>query len=224
MTDYFFHLNMGDQNNSVYHKNIKERIIHIMDITGLELAGFAQLVQISESHLYALINGRRKLTGDTADKIGAKLKLKGWQILNLDYIVPDSLQQLPAVKKFYTDYKHNPEYFKKTKSSRKVSHFIEQELLSTKLFSTPVPVSTVREACAGLDKEYSSKQVSQTLNYLVETKKLKSKKTRQRRKNGTYGEREVYLYFAPGAESTEKTPDTDQQTAATTDDDTPEKD
>lgn len=176
--------------------DLNDRVRHIMDLVGLEIAGFAELTNISESHLYALINGTKSLTQETAAKIAAAIKLRAAQILNPDYIISAAIRNAPAVKKFHSSYKKgNPEYFTETKASRKNAYFIEHELIPRGVFSEPVYGWQVRNACAQLGIDLSSKQVSQHLNYLVETQKLKSEMRELKKKNGEMAERKVHVYY-----------------------------
>ncbi|MGY0036294.1 hypothetical protein [Pedobacter sp. NJ-S-72] len=68
---------MDDQNTSDYNKAIRTRLLRIMEVAGLERTGLAEFTKISDSHLYALLNGTRNITGEIADKIGAGFKLHG---------------------------------------------------------------------------------------------------------------------------------------------------
>ena len=166
-----------------------------MDMTGLEIPGFSEFTQISESHVYALINGTRSITEEVANKIAFLLRIKSWQIMNPDAALPESIRKAPSLKKFYAEYKSNPEYFKATKSDRKASYFIENDLLKGALFKEPVYVWQVKEVCQQNNKDYSSKQISQTLNYLVAMNKLKSEKRKLKRKNGEFANRDVLVYY-----------------------------
>jgi hypothetical protein len=188
---------MEENNDSITKASLKERINYIMDTVGLEIAGFSELTKISESHLYALSNGTKSLTKVTAEKIAFPLKLKSTQILNLNYVISDSIRNAPAIKKFYHTFKKgNPEYFRDTKAARKSSYFIEQELMPSGLFNEPVYVWQVKEACVESGMDYSSKEISQKLSYLVKTNKLKSEKRKLKKKNGDTADREVFVYYS----------------------------
>jgi transcriptional regulator with XRE-family HTH domain len=186
-----------EENTDLHHESgFKDRINHIMKIVGLEIAGFAELTNVSESHIYALSNGTKILTPETAKKIAHALKIKSAQLLSSNYVIKEAIRNAPAVKKFYETFKKgNPEYFTETKSARKSSYFIEHELLPSGVFNEPKYGWQIREACAELGVDLSSKQVAQKLNYLVETKKLKSEKRKLKRKNGETVDREVYVYY-----------------------------
>jgi plasmid maintenance system antidote protein VapI len=182
---------MPKKNNSEYAKAISERIKKIMVLSGLEIAGFAEFTSVSESHIYAIVNGTRDLTGDVADKIGIGFNLKGWQILKLNYQITSRIKKSKLLNNFIDENKTVPGYFIQTRNKRKDSNFIEFDLLNDDLFNDHVYVWEVRNACLSRDKKYTSKRISQILNYLVTKRKLKSEKRPIKLKNGGYGTRMV---------------------------------
>lgn len=186
---------MEDNNTTAYQAGIKDRINDIMDILGMEVPGFSQFTGISTSHLYALSNGTKGLTIRTADKIAKRIGLTSAQLLKLDYIIPNSIRKSDSVKNFFDKYPDNPEYFKETKASRKASYFVEHNLIATGFFDNRVSISQIREACAALGQDFSSKQLSQVADYLAQTKKLKKEKVfMKKKKNGELGVREIPVY------------------------------
>jgi len=185
---------MDDKNTADYNMAIRTRLLRIMEIAGLERTGLAEFTKISDSHLYALLNGTRNITGETADKIGAGFKLQGAQILNLNFEIPAQIRKAPLLLEFYESYSDNPEYFIETKATLKDASYIEHKLLYTPLFEKSVYVWQVKEACKVEKKNLTSKQVSQKLNYLVQKKKLIATKRKLKKKNGEDGEREVLVY------------------------------
>jgi len=193
---------MEDDSTTAYQVGIKDRINYIMDILGMEIPGFSQFTGVSNSHIYALSNGTKGLTIRTADKIAKRIGLTSAQLLKLDYVIPDSIRKSDSVNNFYDKYPDNPEYFKETKVSRKVSYFIEHKLMTTKLFDTRVSISQIREACIALGQDFSSKQLSQVVDYLALTKKLKKEKVLMRKKNGELGVREIPVYSKENDTST----------------------
>lgn len=194
---------MEEKTDSYLQNDFKDRINQIMDMVGLEIAGFAELTKVSESHIYALSNGSKKLTAEIAKKIADALKIKSTQLLNPSYILSANIRKALPVKKFYDTFKKgNPEYFTETKAARKSSYFILQELVPAGIFKEPKYGWQIRAACAERGLDLSSKQVSQTLNYMVEIAKLKSEKRKLKRKNGETMDREVYVYYS--AEQTEE--------------------
>lgn len=191
---------MEDDNTTAYQAGIKDRINYIMDILGMEIPGFSQFTGISHSHIYAITNGTKGLTIRTADKIAKLIGLTSAQLLKLDYVIPASIRKSDSVKNFYDRYPDNPEYFKETKVSRKVSYFFQHKLMAIGVFDNQVSISQIREACIALGQDFSSKQLSQVADYLAQTRKLKKEKVLMRKKNGELGVREIPVYSlgAPG--------------------------
>lgn len=187
---------MDDKNTSDYNSTIRARLLRIMEIAGLERAGLAEFTKISDSHLYALLNGTRNITGETADKIGAGFKLQGSQILNLNFEIPAQLRKSAALLEFYELYADNPEYFIETKAAMKNSYYLDR-MIETPLFKKSVYVWQVREACKEDNQDMSSKEISQKLNYLADKKKLIVTKKKMKKKNGQEGKREVLVYRRP---------------------------
>ncbi|QNK64137.1 hypothetical protein H7F33_06525 [Pedobacter sp. PAMC26386] len=185
---------MGDKNTAAYNTAIKERLLKIMEIAGLEISGLAEFTKISDSHLYALLNGTRNITGETADKIGTGFKLQGAQILNLNFEITSQIRKAPLLLEFYESYLGNPEYFTETKAERKDAYYIEHKLVPSSLFEKSVYVWEVKEACKEDNKDFTSKEISQKLNYLVQKNKLKSAKRKLKKKDGEDGNREVLVY------------------------------
>ncbi|WP_276503206.1 helix-turn-helix domain-containing protein [Terrimonas pollutisoli] len=159
----------------------------------------AEFTGVSESHIYALLNGTRQMTDDIADKIAVGFNLRGSQLLNPSYKLTSKIRTTPLLVKFYKENKRVHDYFITARSDRKTAHFIENDLLNSTLFNNPVYVWEVRKACEASGKKYTSKRVSQILNYLVTIKKLKSKKKPIKLKNGTPGKRAVDVFYKPHA-------------------------
>ncbi|MBB5639034.1 plasmid maintenance system antidote protein VapI [Pedobacter cryoconitis] len=192
---------MDDKNTSDYNSAIRARLLRIMQIAGLERTGLAEFTKISDSHLYALLNGTRNITGETADKIGAGFKLQGAQILNLNFEIPAQLRKSAALLEFYELYADNPEYFIETKAAMKNSYYLDR-MINTTLFEKPVYVWQVKEACKEDNQHISSKQISQKLTYLADQKKLIVTRQKMKKKNGEEGKREVLVYRRPGNDET----------------------
>jgi plasmid maintenance system antidote protein VapI len=186
---------MQKGNDNVYKEKISQRVQELMDAAGLEVPGFADYLTISDSHLYAILNGTRDLTEDVAEKIGAAFDLKGSQILRINYRIPKSIKKSNSLNNFCVENKDVVSYFKSTRSERKDSYYIENELYNTDLFDSPVYIWEVKEHCLDAGREYTSKKLSQILKYMVDRKMLKSKKKRLKLRNGEYGERMVDVFF-----------------------------
>lgn len=182
-------------NETQYAEALIERIKIVIKFSGLEIPGFAEFTGISESHLYAILNGNRVVSGDIADRISNPFGLKGWQLLRLDIDISKKLKRTPELNKFYVEYRGVRDYFRNTKSEIKSSKYIENVLLQSGFFKTPVYISEIREACEQAGNKLSSKRVSQILNYLVYKGLLKKKKKRIKLKNGQYGDRLVDVFF-----------------------------
>jgi len=185
---------MTKKNNSDYSKAISLRIKTILSLSGLEISGFAELTNISESHLYAIINGTRKLTRYSANKIAQRFNIKVSQLLNPKFEITSEIGNSKLLAKFYDEYKLVPGFFQKTRNERKKSHYIESELLKNHFFDSPVSVSDVKAACDEAGKKYNSKQISQILNYLVSTKKLEKGKMPVKLKSAKSGTRIISVF------------------------------
>ena len=187
---------MQNQDQLPYSAEIQKRIRLIMEFSGLEISGFSEFTQISESHLYAILNGKRKLTGKIAEQIGKRFEFDGWKILQLDYKIPVSIRKASLLLEFYSDNKDIAEYFVDTKDDRKASHFIEFGLINGKLLDEPKYVWEIRQICIEARRNYKSKDLSQLLLYLEEKGKLKKDKRPLKRKDGTFTEnRIVYVFY-----------------------------
>lgn len=185
---------MEENSAAIYKQAIIDRMKHIMEILELEVDGFAEFTQISKSHIYALLNTKRGLTIQTAEKIASRINLTGSQLLKLDYPIPLSIRKIAEVKKFHDTYKYNPEYFTRTKEETSISYFFENTLMRTDLFDNPVNVRQIREACTALGKNYSSKKVSHTVDYLSAKKKLYKENKLLLKKNGETGTKQFPFY------------------------------
>lgn len=168
-----------------------DRINHLMDISGLELSGFADFTGVSESHLYAIINGTKSLTDSTAQKIAQPFNLLKDQLINPNYKLTKKLSKSQALIQFYTENKGVHKYFVTTKIDRKIAYYIECEVLKSKKFKRPFYVADVRDYCLKAGRDLSSKRVAQVLNYLVDKKILKKEKASYVLKNGELGKRMV---------------------------------
>lgn len=200
MTNICVHLCMHEKDHLQYSAEISERINLMMEFSGLEISGFSEFIQISESHLYAILNGKRKLTGKIADQIAKRFDFDGWKILQLDYKIPISIRKAPQLLEFYLENKDVQEFFVDTKDDRKASHFIEFGLINAKIFDEPKYVWEVRQICREAKRNYKSKDLSQLLLYLAAKGKLKKDKRPLKRKNGSFTEnRTVYVFYTPQA-------------------------
>lgn len=186
---------MTKTKSKISSKQLNARLTKLMKIAGLEISGFAEFTNISESHIYALLNGTRDITEDVCEKIANKFGIQAKQLLNNKYKLSEELRNAPLLRKFYEEEKQAKSYFLQNKSERKSSVFIETELLNRGFFDKPMYIKDVREACLKKKRRYSSKQISQILNYMTERKLLKKKKKPLKLVNGKTGKRMVDVFY-----------------------------
>lgn len=186
---------MKKGDNDSYRTLVIKRIQKIIEMSGLELSGFAVFVHISESHLYAILNGNREVTEDVAERIGAAFNIKGGKILRLNYKIPSKLKKSNELNNFYEQNRNISSYFVDTRSARKDSYYIENELLQSGVFDEPIYIWEIRNYCESKGKKYSSKRLSQILEYMYKTNRLRRDKRPIKLRNGGYGKKKVYVYF-----------------------------
>ncbi|MFI5136245.1 MAG: hypothetical protein ACHQIM_00370 [Sphingobacteriales bacterium] len=186
---------MGKNKHTEYSAFISERILLIAQNSGLTITGLSEITKVSESHIYALINGNKKLKGDIAEKLGRPFKLQGWQLLGLDFEIPGNFNKSTDLISFRREFKGNIEYFYETKNKIKTSHFIEKEFINNPIFDEPVYLWEIMESLKGIGKQYSSKDLSQVLHYFATKNKLLSEKRPLKLKSGGFGTRMVDVFF-----------------------------
>jgi plasmid maintenance system antidote protein VapI len=186
---------MGKNKHTGYSALISERILLLAKNSGLTITGLSEITKVSESHIYALINGNKKLKGDIAEKLGRPFKLQGWQLLRLDFEIPSNFNKSSDLISFRKEFKGNIEYFYETKNKIKTSHFIENEFLNNPIFNEPVYLWEIIEKLKSIGKQYSSKDLSQILHYLIIKNKLLSEKRPLKLKHGGFGSRLVDVFF-----------------------------
>lgn len=166
-----------------------------MNLAGLEISGFAEYIEVSESHIYAILNGNRELTSDIADKIARGFNIDGSDLLRSGANFTKANIDKKKLENFYSENKGVSDYFASTKAERKVALYIESHVLSSGLFSAPVTVAQVRKYCIENGKALPSKRISQILKYLVAQKKLKRAKKPMQLKSGKLGNRLIDYYY-----------------------------
>lgn len=176
---------------------IGNRLRLIMEYLGLEIAGFEEFSSISSSHLYAILNGTRRLTGEIANKLGERIGLEGWKILHVDYEISANIRHHLNVIKFYKEYKSVPDYFIDTVDDRKKSHFINQLAKLSSFFDQERYVWEVNEVCKEAGRKYHSKELSQILRVLCDKGILNREKRQYKSKTGLQKDRLVWVYFKP---------------------------
>ncbi|MBS9526015.1 hypothetical protein KI659_18490 [Litoribacter alkaliphilus] len=172
-----------------------KRLYGIMELLGLEVKGFAELVGQTESQVYSMFKGRRSLSNPTANRLGAEIGLPPEKIFNLNYRIPKKIQNSPEFRNFKNRFSNNPEYFKDTREDRKLSPFIIKHLIDEDFFISPRFVAEAVEACKQIGRDETSEKVTKALTYLVKQKVLKSKKVKKRLKDGTTGNRYINIYW-----------------------------
>lgn len=166
-----------------------------MTTSGLEIPGFAAFTTFSESYIYSLISKRRSLTIEASETIGVKFD-SNWELLyNLGSNIEKTVKLSDSLKKFKLENKGNDDYFLSTRRNRKLSYFIEFEIIPTQLFDTPQYVWEVNEYCRNEGREIISDKLKKVLAYLVVKGKLKSQKRRIKLRNGEFGTRMVDVFY-----------------------------
>ncbi|RXK60664.1 XRE family transcriptional regulator [Lacibacter luteus] len=186
---------MASTKTKITSKQLTARLIKLRKISGLEISGFAEFINISESHVYAMLNGTREITEGAAEKIANKFGISAKNLTDRSYKLTEELRNAPLLKNFYNDTKHTTSYFIKTNSEGKSSFFVENKLYKSGFFDKPVYVKEVRSACSQNGFSYTSKQISQILNYMVDRKLLKRKKKPIILANGKTGKRMVDVFY-----------------------------
>ncbi|PRD46206.1 hypothetical protein [Sphingobacterium haloxyli] len=182
---------MGNHEGNI----IGNRIQLIMEILGLEVSGFEMLTSVSSSHLYAILNGNRRLTMEVANQIGEKIGFDGWKILHVNYEIPLSIRQNSNILRFYKEYSSVPDYFIDTRDERKKSYFVKQLVISSNFFNEERYVWEVKNKTKEANRKFTSKELSQILKSLYENKFLNRQKRQYRNKKGAVLERLVWVYY-----------------------------
>lgn len=178
-----------------YKDLISSRVSALLEHSGLEIEGFAEYLHISTSHMYALLNGTRELTEEIANRIGSAFDLTGANILRANYRIPKKIGRSNELNNFYDKNRSVKSYFRNTRVERKDSYFIENEIRNSDLLNTQTYIWELKEFCESKGRKYTSKQLSQILNYMVIRKILKKKKKPIKLRSGEYGNRMVDVFY-----------------------------
>lgn len=180
-----------------YSKAIAERVLTIMKMTDLDVAGFAEMFKKSTSHIYGILNSTRPLSDSFAKEIGDKLGFEGAKIFNLNAKIPIMISKSNHLSKFKIEHKDNPEYFLSTKSKRSNNSFITEILVKSDCFRDGYKyLSEIKEYCLKeFEREFINDQLSKALQYTVKLGLLKSAKKPIKLKNGNTGNRMLDVYF-----------------------------
>ena len=186
---------MDLSDSSKYDKNIAQRIEAIMQYSGLEIAGLAQLTGLSIDTIYAILSGRRKLSKKSANLIGNSLDFDGNIIFNLNVKIPTNIAKSTKLQNFRSNFKENTEYFATTRLDRKSSYFIQVELIDKGFFISEKFTWEVSEECERLGRAINSNLLNKQLKYFVTKGILQSRRAPIKLKNGGYGKRIVDVYY-----------------------------
>jgi len=181
--------------SEAYAEEIVNRVKEVMISAGLEIAGFARICKLSESHVYSLLSGRRPLTEAIALQIGEHIGFNGATLFNLQEKIPSNLKSKELLKSFHKAEKNNVHYFVNSKIDRKPSYFIEFEIVNSEFLSEPKYVWEINQYCKKLGKSYNSDKLKKYLKYFAIQKKLKSEKRQIKLRSGKFGKRMVDVFW-----------------------------
>lgn len=174
---------------------LSKKVQYLMTSAGLEIPGFAVFTTFSESYIYSLISKRRPLTIEAAETVGSKFNTN-WELLyNISSDIEAAIRNSESLKKFKIENKGNDDYFTSTRGDRKLSYFIEFEIMPGHLFDTPQYVWEISEYCKKRGREIISDKLKKTLAYLVVKGKLRSEKRPIKLRNGEFGTRMVDVFY-----------------------------
>lgn len=187
---------MKSDRNS-YSTQISKKLLLIMTITDLDIAGFAEFLNRSASHIYGILNQTRPLSDNLASELGKKLNFDGSKIFNLNSRIPNTIDKSEELIKFKKDNAHNEEYFISSKSSRSSNTFVIEVLIKSGYFNNGYKyLYEIKEYCEKeLKRIFVKDQLSKALQYAVKIDQLKSVKKNIKLRNGNYGSRKVDVYF-----------------------------
>ena len=174
---------------------LSKRVQFLMSTSGLEIPGFAAFTTFSESYIYSLISKRRNLTKEASEVIGDKFD-SNWELLyNIGFNIEEAVKSSDNLNRFKIENKGNDDYFTSTRKDRKLSYFIEFEIIPNHLFDTPQYVWEVNDYCKKQGREIISDKLKKALAYLVVRGKLKSQKRQIKLRNGGFGTRMVDVFY-----------------------------
>lgn len=165
-----------------------------MDKAGLQLVALAEFTGISESHLYGILNGTKKLTGPVADQIATKFNMQGWQLLHLEYALPRSLNTIQELQEFYEEYRHARNFFTHEIKLKPATQ-IEQLLLNGNFLNQKRSIAEILAHCKAHGLNLNSKQLSQHLHYLGQKSLLQKEKQKITLKDGSLGNRLIDVFW-----------------------------
>lgn len=186
---------MNNNSDLNYNKKISERILRILDLTGLEIKGIAALTGKSIDIFYAVISCRRPLSQDLARVIGKSLNFDGSIIFDMNTPIPMTIKNSSNLLQFRQEHINNKDFFINTWTNDKDSAFIKKHLIYSGYFSTPRYAWEVNRKLERLGRKLDSDLLSKQLKYFVKKEILESKKAALKLKKGGFGKRMVDLYW-----------------------------
>ncbi|MBL4677314.1 MAG: hypothetical protein JKY70_14080 [Mucilaginibacter sp.] len=187
---------MAADRNESYNNEIGKRLIRIMKVCDLTVAGFNALTGISDSHVYAIINGNRTLTQATANRIGKSLNFDGDLIFNLNKAISDAIGKSEILNNFRIENKKNYNYFISGVLVDKKSSVAFNLLKESDFLLQPNYLWEIRNFLNSSGKtHFDSDELSKILNYLVSKKMLSKTKAKIKLRSGKFGNRLVDVFF-----------------------------
>lgn len=186
---------MDKINDDLYNKEISKRIALIIEYTNLEILGFAKFIDVSKDIIYSILSERRILSNKIAKTIGEKLNFDGHIIFNLNVLIPETIKSSEKLILFKKANKHNLNYFVSTWNDKKLSTIIKTKLINRLFFEEHKYTWEVTNELKKYVRDINPDLINKQLKYLAETGELKSDKALLKLRNGSYGVREVDIYF-----------------------------
>jgi len=175
---------------------VANRLCEIMNILGMTVAGFAEFIGRSPSHIYGILQSKRTFSHALADHIGKRIGITGTKILNLNISISQNISKVESVASFKEEYINVPEYFSDTKNDRSIDAFISEFLVESSFLKTPRYLNEIELFIKSkYNKTFIGDQLSKALRYSVRKGILISEKKLIRLTNGNFGKRQVDVYW-----------------------------
>ncbi len=186
---------MVNNDNKEYNSSLSKRFKLILELCDLEVSGFAQLTGRSESHIYGIINGSRRLSSSFASKIGTILDFESMKIFDLNKSLPITFDSINLID-FRRKHQANSEYFISKRKEKSIDYFIVNILIPSTYLKNQRSVAEIRSYSREVyKKEFSSEELSKGLTYAVKKGLLKVLKKKIIRFNGTIGKRTIDFFY-----------------------------
>lgn len=162
----------------------------------MTVAGFAEFIGRSPSHIYGILQSKRTFSHALADHIGKRIGITGTKILNLNISISQNISKVESVASFKEEYINVPEYFSDTKNDRSIDAFISEFLVESSFLKTPRYLNEIELFIKSkYNKTFIGDQLSKALRYSVRKGILISEKKLIRLTNGNFGKRQVDVYW-----------------------------